>query len=217
MMNPTTLVRLTAATAAVLLLPWGVTRAQATSGSAPAITDLGPHHRVWEWTALAEDGQGGQYQTRHAFTELAAGLNRKDDRTGDWVSSRAEFEQTRDGYVIARQTPWKVILAPQLNVEGAVDLLTPEGQRLRSSILGIALLDLATGENVMLAEVKEAHAELTATTEVLYRQAFDGLSADVRYKLTLDGLEQDVILREAIMPDLLSALGLDPATTRLRQ
>jgi len=95
-----------------------------------------------------------------------------------------------------------------------MDFLTPDGQRLRSTPLGIALLDTQSGMSVMLGEITSCQAEWLAPGEAIYRGAFEGLNAHVRYRLSLSGFEQDILLEDEIGPELVAELGLDPGSTR---
>ncbi len=151
-----------------------------------------------------------------SYVEVATGLNRLDAERGGYVPAKAEFERTAEGYFIARQTQHQVILGPDLRVEGSVDLLTPDGLRLRSRPVGLALVDPGTGRSVMLGEVRGCEAEWVAANEVLYRDAFEGLSpGDIAYRLTERSFEQNVILREQIPPELVVAAGMDPLRARV--
>ncbi len=175
---------------------------------------VGPHHRTVQWVHQETTPEGQNLAITNSYVELGLGLNRWDADRGDWVPAQAEFEQTADGYFIARQTQHQVILSPDLAVEGAVDFLTPDGQRLRSTPLGIALLDTQSGMSVMLGEITSCQAEWLAPGEVIYRGAFEGLNAHVRYRLSLSGFEQDILLEDEIGPELVAELGLDPGSTR---
>jgi len=84
----------------------------------------------------------------------------------------------------------RVIFAPNLNTTGAIDLLTPDGLRLRSTPVGLAYYDAATGQSVFIAQIKDSTGELVAPNQALYRDAFDGVLADVRLTYTRAGLEQ---------------------------
>ena len=153
----------------------------------------GPHHRTVQWVHQETTPEGQNLAITNTYVELGLGLNRWDADRGDWVLAQAEFEQTADGYFIARQTQHQVILSPDLAVEGAMDFLTPDGQRLRSTPLGIALLDTQSGMSVMLGEITSCQAEWLAPGEAIYRGAFEGLNAHVRYRLSLFGFEQDIL------------------------
>ena len=184
------------------------------AGPPPDSPEAGPNHRLVEWVQHETSPDGQTLAVTNSYVELGLGLNRWDVDRGDWVPAQAEFEQTPDGYFIARQTRHQVILSPDLAVEGAVDLLTPDGQRLRSTPLGIALLDTRSGLSVMLGEIRSSKAEWVAPGEVIYRQAFEGLNAHVRYRLSASGFEQDILLEEEIGPELVAELELDPRSTR---
>lgn len=192
--------------------PPGRNRKELAADDLPAI---GPHHRMVLVERQVTGPDGPTETITGSYTELATGLNRFDTASGEWIPARAEFEQAGDGHMIARHTQHQAILAPDLRTEGAVDLLTPDGVRLRSTILGLGVLDTANGRNFLLAEVQPAAPVMVSPTEVIYPDAFDGVRADVRYRLGLDRFEQDLILREQIVPELLEKLGVNPLTARV--
>jgi len=204
----------TAAQGAALSPPEGADQRPSGHHLVPALIDAGPHHRSWRPAAPGRRPDE-QTQAAESYLELASGLNRWDPKRESWQPAEAVFERHHQGYFLARSTQHQVILAPDLNVRVAVDLLAPDGVRLRSTILGLALLDAASGQSVLVAEVKSCQGAQLSPTEIVYRDAFDGLVADVRYLITLDRFEQDVILRERIPPEAISDLGLDPYHTRL--
>ena len=116
-------------------------------------------------------------------------------KDGQWVDAQPVFEVFPDG-IVARQCRHQVVLALNLNTAGAVDLQC-DGQRFRSHVFGLAYTDASSGNNVLIAQVKNCAAELIAPNQVLYRDAFDGdVKADVLYTLTREGLSQWVLLRE---------------------
>lgn len=177
--------------------------------------EVGPDHRTIFSLQPAPSPERPTEAVAGWVTELANGLNRWDPDAQTWRAARAEFETTGGGYVVARQTRHQAILAPDLRVEGAVDLMTPEGLRLRSTILGLGVRDRASERSVLLAELKSSTAELVSANEVIYRDAFDDVHADVRYSLKRDEFEQDLVLREEIAPEWLEELGINPATAEL--
>lgn len=65
----------------------------------------------------------------------------------------------------------------------------------------------------MLAVVKDAVGELLPPNQIIYRNAFDNVSADVVYTYRKSGLEQDVILRQC--PPDPEEYGLLAEATRL--
>jgi len=178
------------------------------------VVEMGPHHRVWSRTELVPDGMGGWRAEERQVTELATGLGRWDEGQQAHVPARAAFEVTESGHVIARQTAHQLILPSDLT-EGEVDMLAADGVRLRWQLIGLAIIDRASGQSVLLGEAQPSAAEWLDEQEVLYPNALSGIAADVRYRLTLDGLEQDLILREPVAPELVADLGLNPGACRL--
>ena len=180
------------------------------------IIAAGPDYALWQKAqpSLAEPGRPPGLITNR-YVELATGLNRWDGALQGWLPAQALFERLADGGFAARRTAHRVSLAANLKVRGAVELVLPDGRRLRSTPLGIGAVDTERGVSVLLAELKPCRPVLIGTNEVAYLDAFDSLRADVRYRLSRAGLEQDVILREPIAPAALTDLGLSPAATRL--
>jgi hypothetical protein len=79
--------------------------------------------------------------------------------------------------------------------------------------MGLAFRDRASGQSVLLAEVKECVGTLVADNVVLYEDCFDDIKASLRYTYTRAGFEQFVILHEH--PGFPEEYGLDPFTTSL--
>jgi hypothetical protein len=146
----------------------------ASSDTPYAVTERGANYRILQKSTI-ENGTNRV----HRYTELAAGLHYKNAQ-GQWVESKEEIEVYAKG-AIARQGPYQVIFASNLNTAGSIDMQTPDGKRLRSSILGLAYHDSATGNSVLIAQIQDSAGELIASNQVLYPDAFEGVSADVRY------------------------------------
>jgi hypothetical protein len=116
--------------------------------------------------------------------------------------------------VVARRVPHQVILSPTPNNDPAVDVLLPDGQRLRSRVLGLGYYDRASGQSVVLAQVQDCQEVLCPEKdEVVYVGAFKGLAATLCYRLTRFSLEQDVLLLEQPPPP--EDLGLHGQTSEL--
>src|SRR5437867_1090693 len=174
------------------------------------VVERGPHHARWSWTTEQVWPDGQKKTEEHSVIELATGLNVQKD--GQWIPAAETIELFPDG-AVARQAQHQVIWAPNVNSDGAVDLLMPDGQRLRSHVVGIAYTDAATGKSTLIAEPKDTIGEVGGN-QVIYRDAFNGpFKADVRYTFTKAGVEQDVILHQR--PPSPADYGLAPATTRL--
>jgi hypothetical protein len=172
----------------------------------------GANYRNWQKITQITDAQGSTtYQTNLAYVELAGGLNYWDGE--QWRESKAEI----DGYTggaIAQYGQTKVIFANNLNTVGAIDLQTSDGKELRSHVLGLSYYDSSNGKNVLIAQVKDCRGQIAGSNQVVYANAFDGVSADVSYTYRRGSFEQDVILEA--QPPAPEAFGLNPATTELQ-
>jgi len=209
-MNPRIPKQRIAAALAALLLPWGVAHAQPTSESAPAITELGPHHRVWEWTSRLDDGQGGWIESKHSYTELAAGMHYNQGE--QWFETKERIQLFQKG-AVAREGPCKVIWPSQLSADEEIDVLTADGQRFRSRVLGLSFYDPTTGQSVLFAELKPSQAQLTAPNRLVYPDAFSDILADLAYVYRRSGLSQEVVVRGKLPSP--AEFGLDPESTWL--
>lgn len=178
-----------------------------------ADADIGPHHRVVQWTTTEPDADGNLVEVPNRYIELATGLNWWNPLSQTWEPTIEAFEITPKGYAVAVQGQHKLILAPNINEGGSVDLELPDGQRLRSNPMGLSYFDASSGKNVLLAEVKDCVGELVTPNVVIYFGCFDRIKGALRYTYTRSGMEQDVILLENIGSPAL--YGLDPDTTRL--
>ena len=85
--------------------------AQTPAGPTATVSESGPHHRVWEWTEVDEQGQTNV----HAYTELATGLNFFNPVTGQFEESESRFDITADGHAVAQRGQHQVILTPDVN------------------------------------------------------------------------------------------------------
>jgi hypothetical protein len=96
---------------------------------------------------------------------------------------------------------------------GTVDLLTPDGQRLRSRVVGLAYTESDTRRSAFIAEAKDSQGFVFGRNQVLYLDAFDTVKADMRFTTTISSFEQDVIVRERLPSP--AEFGLNPATSKL--
>lgn len=95
----------------------------------------------------------------------------------------------------------------------AVELTLPDRQVLRWRPAFLAYHDTASGQSVLIAEVKDTAGEIQPGGRVLYAEAFDDVRASLRYTATRNSIEQDVLILEQL--DGPQAWDLNPATTRL--
>lgn len=187
----------------------------AVADTAAESPEAGPNHRLIQWVHDETTPEGQVITVTNSYVELALGMNYWDTGSRQWLAAVPEFEQTKEGYFIARRTQHQVILSPDLAVQGAVDILTPDGVRLQATPRGVALVDPDSGKSVMLGECVSGEPEWVAPGEVIFRRSFDGFSGSIRYRLTSTSIEQDILLEEQIGPELVADLGLNPQRTRV--
>ena len=152
---------------------WGApTTANQASATLPAPTPYAVVSRdanscVWERTVY-ELGPSGQAIASNNIAELrriSTSLNFWDSTAKQWQESQ-ELIETFPGGAIARQGQHQVIFANNLATVGAIDMQTPDGKRLRSHILGLSYFDTASGQSVLIAEVKDSIGQLIAPNQV---------------------------------------------------
>jgi hypothetical protein len=189
------------------------------TGDAPilntyAVTELGPNHQVWQ-SVVAQINDSGDitYQT-NSFMEIATGMHHLVN--GQWVDSSEAIQITADGGV-ANNCQHQVAFTANINTIGAIDVTMPDGNHLRSQILGLSYLDPTTSQFVLIANLKDSTGQVTGAlnNQVVYADAFDGgFKADVVYRNTKAGIEQNILLKEQLPSP--AAFGLNPANTRLQ-
>ena len=180
------------------------------SRSPYVVVERGPHHRVWQSVSSESGPSGETLWSTNSYVELETGACYQEN--GQWVDASEGIEIHPDG-AIAQHTQHKVIFAPNLKTLGAIDLLTPDGKRMRSSPVGLAYYDAASGQSVWIGGVKESQGAVLGSNQVIYTNAFSNIVATVRYTVTKAGFEQDIILQE--QPPAPEEFGLPSDTTRL--
>jgi len=182
----------------LLALPLGLW-AQGTF-EAPAVTDIGPNHRVLSWNSVELDSAGNEIVVPHEVIALGDAIHWLNPLTGQYEESVEAFEITAQGYALAQRGQHKVIVAPDLLETPAVDLELPgvdgqPGQRLRISPRFLSFFEVTTGKNVLLGEAKSSVGELVASNVIVFPDAFDGevVDAAIRLSYRKSSFEQDLI------------------------
>src|SRR5258708_7261097 len=190
---------------------------QALTNDLPQMTEYsvatrGPHERVWQRIALQTNELGKVSSITNSYKEIATGLGHLVN--GAWADSSDQITITSTG-AEATNCQHQVTFLGNINVRGAVDLVTPDGKHLTSTIIGISYLDSASGSNVMISEIKDSYGQLLPSgNQALYPDAFTDFRADVLYQNSIAGLEQSAIRRQQ-QPSP-AVFGLDPSSTLIQ-
>ena len=191
----------------------------AATGSAPSrlvvggpyvITSRSSDSRVWERWEEVPGPSGKALLTRHRFEECGSGICYF--REDEWRDTE-ELVEAVPGGAVAQRGPHRVLFQADLATAGAIDLEASDGARLVCHPLLLAYFDAATGEYATLGEVKSC-AGRVAGNQVIYDDAFTGVSAMMRYTYTRFGVSADLILLAA--PEAPEAYGLSSASTKLQ-
>lgn len=181
------------------------------------VTARGSHHRVWERIEVVVAPDGSEVERVHRYEELASGLCVFNPRTGDYEDADESFDLTPEGFAVSRRTQHQLIVSPVLgDPEGALDLRTPEGRRLRSSLLALNLFNRASGSNLLVAEVSpEAVGRLVSSNTIVFSNAFEGFDAEVRIVNGKGEIHQDVLVNESLDLQALAVAGFPAADSVL--
>lgn len=114
-----------------------------------------------------------------------------------WQNEKPEIEAVPGG-ALAKFGPHIVGFASDLNVADAVVMDLPGQMQLHSHIVGLCYYDPDTKQSVWIATLKNCNGEFFSANQVIYRDAFDSVEADVMYTYTRTSLEQDVVIRNQL-------------------
>ncbi len=170
---------------------------------------LGLNYKVVE-RLIPSTNAIGRLETRtNSYWHYQPGLHYQ-DASGMLRESEGKWRESNGG-VVADSIQHRVRLTPRLGRTDSTQVLLPDGRILASQVVAIRYRDVASGKTAILGRVRESRAHILGTTQMVYPDAFDSISADLRYTVSTSGIEQDVILREA--PPSPQSLGMDPETT----
>ena len=178
------------------------------------LQDIGPHSRTWVATNADESpsaavanpasttaanspragaAPGNASPREHRVIELATGMNYWSEDAKQWLPSVPSFQVTEDAFV-ADKVQHRVRLLADLNAAGAVTTATPDGVTLRSTPVAIVLYDAASGNSLVVGAITNCSGVLVGSNQVVYANAFCGVSADIVYSIARGSFDQDVVL-----------------------
>jgi len=174
-----------------------------------AVAQRDANSRVWQRTTYETTPDGRKTPHVHKYTELATGLCYQ--QNGQWLDSQEQIIILPNGTASATQGRHQAYFPGDI-AQGVIELVTPDGIHMNSRPVGLSYDD---GNNtVLIAELQDSTGAVMGTNQVIYTNAFTGLSADLVYTYTKAGFEQDVVLRD--QPPNPESFGLNPQTTRLQ-
>ena len=170
---------------------------QTSTGQSFAVVERGEDYAVYQRVSARTDAASGATVVTNQFTLLENSLNYLED--GQWKQSEDVIEPSPNG-AVARRGPNKATFSPDLNSPAVFDILTSDGKRLRGGLRAVQLTDAATGKSVVLATVKaSAPGELLPPNRIVYRNAFDGLEAEVLLVWKHNAFSQDLVTFRAVL------------------
>lgn len=155
----------------------------------------GANHRELKREVIWMDESGEEITTEHTYVQLESGMHYLDE-SGNWQDADPTIEII-DGVAVASRLQQPMVFAGMTDdLNGVVDFLTNDKKRLRASPLALAYFDPFSGQDAIIATVKPVAGVVIPPNQVIYKDCFDNIEADVLITVRKDGFEQDIILRE---------------------
>ena len=186
-----------------LLLPLGAAEQVSNPSvtvSAPVEVERGAHYKILKRTTQRVLPSGRVQTDESTIQKLAVGMHfRQQNEAGEW--EWADSKELVEPYVngaIARFGQVKVAFAANPHTAGALQVVTESGEVLTSQILGLAYTSAATGQSLLIAEVRDCLGEILPPRCVVYRNFLDDVLADLVLTYTRFGLEADIRILEKL-------------------
>ncbi|HSY20294.1 MAG TPA: hypothetical protein VK815_18260, partial [Candidatus Acidoferrales bacterium] len=169
------------------------------------VSERGPDFKILQKTTV-ENGTNRV----HRYIQLETGLNYTNS-SGQLTESSDQITLLPTGGAAATQGQHQVYFPADI-YNGVIEVVTPDGRHLKSRPCGVTFDD---GSNtVFIATLKSAQGYLTSSNIVTYRDAFDGIRADLVCQYRRGGFECDLVLRQ--QPATPGQYGLDNAFSTLQ-
>jgi hypothetical protein len=179
------------------------------SGPVRQTVERGQDYAIYRSVTERLTPDGNSIFETNQFTLLENALHYQEN--GEWRESEDLIESFPNG-AIARRGPNKAIFSHELNTDAVFDIESTDGKRLRGGVRAIQLINTATGQAIDLGTVKDSvKGALLPPNRIVWRDAFNGIKADVLVVWRHNLFSHDVVLRER--PELPS--GWDAANSRL--
>lgn len=157
----------------------------------PVVVERGRDHQILRQVTDVPMSDGTVRSLTNEVWQIGTGMHYNKD--GVWLETKAQF-QLFPGGAVAQEGPFQMIIGPDAAQESLVDVLTPDGKRLRASPRWLAYYDRTTGQAEIVAAIKACPGQLVAPDTIVFLDAFDDIHAALRYTYKPWGVEQEVIL-----------------------
>jgi hypothetical protein len=159
----------------------------------PKLVDKGANMKVWETTALVTNSTGVSSVKRRT-AELGTGMHYFD---GEWKASEAAFRETSEEF-IADRVQARLHLKKDLNVGGAVFITTPDGKKVYSTPVALAIYQPTDGTLAVIGEITNCIGTLVESNVVVFENPFVDskgarLCGSLVYKVGQATIEQDYV------------------------
>lgn len=174
-----------------------------------AVVSRDANSRIWERTTYEKRRDGQWIPHVHRYNEIATGLHYRDE-SGNWLDSKEDIELSPNGGAEAVHGQHRVFFPSDL-YDGVIELITPDGEHLKSRPIGISYFDGT--KSVLIAELTHSTGQIVSANQVLYTNAFSDFAADLLVTYRKSGLECDLVFRDRLpAPEV---FGLDSNHARL--
>ncbi len=165
------------------------------------IVEKGLNHTRFRTRPVSTNAPGTEVFTNHTVVRINPGERYIDPVTGVLTDSEERIDEYATGAVYQRG-PVRVIFALDIASENSLDILTPDGKRLRGGPVGLSIMNPVDGTSTLIAEVKSSKGKLDKADprKIVFRDFLDGVLADCDYLVGPKGLSQTIVLRERIDP-----------------
>ena len=160
--------------------------------------EKGQDHRVVGVVESFTAEDGSQQTRTNKVTELGNSMHYWDGQ--NWQESDPTLDIV-DGEVLGVFTPHAFGVQANINVQGAVTLISPDNKIFTSTPLFLALRSLKSGQTVLVGQLKNSQAEVVEGNQVVFRDAMEGLNCSLLYINRVDGMEQNLVMHEPINPE----------------
>ena len=167
------------------------------------------NQNLWQRTTFETSASGDIVTNRQQYIELATGLNHLNG--GNYVPSDEKIVILPDGGAAATNGQHQAYFPADI-YNGFIELVTPDGRRLKERPLGISYFD---GTNsVPIAELTNSVGQILASgNQIIWTNCFAGADCDLLATYRNGGFECDLVFRKN--PPEPERFGMEPKSARI--